>query len=119
MGRRGLAGLSCVLLLAVACSGDSPAAFEIVKSHEGRCGVFTTCYDVTIRNVGDTPGTAVCSLSQWRRGHPDPRNSGPSVTSSSVGSGEQIVVTLSIRLDDHKGYTPPRPDCEPGVSHSS
>jgi len=112
---RVLTGLGSLLVLASACTGGHPAAFMVVDSQEGRCGVFATCYDVTIRNEGDVSGQAVCSLSQYRKGDSDPKNTGTAVTSSYVEPGEQGTVTLSIHLKDHQGYTRPLPSCGPGV----
>lgn len=104
-----------MLLLSVACGGGHPAAFVVVDSQEGRCGVFATCYDVTVRNVGGVSGQAVCSLSQYRKGDSDPKNMGTAVTSSFVEPGEQGTVTLSIVPEVQKGYTRPLPSCGPGV----
>lgn len=111
----------CVAVAAFVCAlagctrgGTQAAAFRIVKSDHANCGVFKTCFNVTVRNDGDTAGPATCSLVQYERGSNRQLVAGNRVRSGTVAPGDSTVVALSI---DPKPVTAqrtrPLPYCEP------
>jgi hypothetical protein len=121
MRQRWLAAASlCVAVLAACGSGHlHPAAFSVDSFDNSPCPAdvspTTSCFTVQVRNIGDTPGQAACSMYQYSKRKNEAVVQGDPTKTAVVAPDDDGDVLLTIDAREKQGLMLPEPGCLPGV----